>query len=117
MTGNTSPMVTRARLNRADMTGAEERLWSVLRARRIRYKFRRQRPIGRYVVDFACSAIKLAIEVDGPNHDTQEQKAFDAEREDYLRMAGWRVTRFANADIYQALGDVEARIWSVLEPE
>jgi|CXWL01.1.fsa_nt_gi very-short-patch-repair endonuclease len=91
-------------------------MWSLLRDRRLRYKFRRQHPIGKYVVDFACPAIHLVIEVDGPNHETREQRVFDARRTVYLEQSGWRVLRVPNDHVYQSLGDVEAAIWTILEP-
>ncbi len=91
-------------------------MWSLLRDRRLHYKFRRQHPIGKYVVDFACPAIHLVIEVDGPNHETGEQRAFDERRTLYLEQSGWRVLRVPNDHVYQSLGDVEAAIWTILEP-
>jgi very-short-patch-repair endonuclease len=103
--------VRRARESRKDQTSAEEKLWSLLRNRRlIKRKFRRQYPIGAWVADFACPAIKLALEVDGPSHDTPDQQAWDEMKTEYLRTSGWRVIRITNADLYQALGEVEARI-------
>jgi very-short-patch-repair endonuclease len=105
--------VRRARESRKDQANAEAKLWSLLRNRRlINRKFRRQYPIGSWVADFACPAIKLAIEVDGPSHDAEDQKGWDEMKTEYLRTSGWRVLRIANADIYQALGEVEARIVS-----
>jgi len=101
----------RARESRKNLTNAEGKLWSLLRNRKvIARKFRRQHPIGPWVADFACPAIKLVIEVDGPSHDTADQQAWDEMKTEYLRTSGWRVIRIKNADIYQALGEVEARI-------
>ncbi|MBL8544119.1 MAG: endonuclease domain-containing protein [Hyphomonadaceae bacterium] len=103
--------VRRAREGRKNQTGAEEKLWSLLRNRKvIARKFRRQHPIGPWVADFACPAIKLVIEVDGPSHDTLDQQAWDEMKTECLRTSGWRVIRITNADVYQALGEVEARI-------
>jgi len=103
----------RAREMRKEMTCAESKLWSLLRDRRlIKRKFRRQHPIGHWVVDFACPAIRLAIEVDGPSHDTPDQQAWDEMKEEYLRTSGWRVLRIKNSDVYQAFGEVEALIIS-----
>lgn len=98
---------------RKDMTSAEIKLWSLLRDRRlIKRKFRRQHPIGPWVTDFACPAIHLIIEVDGPSHDDPDQQAWDAMKEEYLRTNGWRILRIKNNDIYQAFGQVEALIVS-----
>jgi very-short-patch-repair endonuclease len=103
--------IRRAREMRKDMTSAESKLWSLLRNRRlIKRKFRRQHPIGPWVADFACPAINLAIEVDGPSHDDRDQKAWDAMKEEYLRANGWRLLRIQNAAIYQAFGEVEGQI-------
>jgi very-short-patch-repair endonuclease len=116
MSNKTPSVLQRARANRRNPTSAESRMWSLLRDRRLRYKFRRQHPIGRYVVDFACPAIHLVIEVDGPSHDTDEQRAFDETRTEYLERSGWRVLRVANYDVYQSLSEVESAICAILEP-
>lgn len=103
--------VRRAREMRKDPSNAEAKLWSLLRNRRlIKRKFRRQYPTGEWVVDFACPALRLAIEVDGPSHDDPNQQTWDELKEDYLRANGWRILRVKNADIYQAFGEVEAQI-------
>jgi very-short-patch-repair endonuclease len=99
------------------MPSSEARMWSMLRDRRLRYKFRRQHPIGDFVVDFACPAIRLVIEVDGTSHDHPEQKAFDATREEYLRERGWRVVRFKNHEVLQNTPAVEEAVWKLLEPD
>lgn len=90
----------RARMLRGDETSAERALWTLLRDRRLGgAKFRRQHPIGRYVVDFACVEAKLAVEVDGPSHSIDEQRSFDAQRTADLERHGWRVLRVRNADV------------------
>jgi very-short-patch-repair endonuclease len=116
MTNQSPSVVQRARANRRNPTSAESRMWSLLRDRRLRYKFRRQHPICKYVVDFACPAIHLVIEVDGASHDTDEQRAFDEVRTEYLQQSGWRVLRVPNDHVYQSIGEVEAAIWAILEP-
>jgi very-short-patch-repair endonuclease len=103
--------IRRARASRKEPTSAEAKLWSLLRDRRlIKRKFRRQHPIGPWVADFACPAIHLVIEVDGPSHDTPDQQAWDDMKTEYLRTSGWRVMRIKNADIYLAFGEIEAQI-------
>ncbi|MES1200181.1 MAG: DUF559 domain-containing protein [Pseudomonadota bacterium] len=95
--------LNRARANRRELTNAEAKLWSLLRARKHRgAKFRRQHAIGPYVVDFACVATRVVIEVDGSSHNTEEQKRFDAERTAFLERAGWRVLRVPNDEVYAA---------------
>ncbi len=107
--------VRHAQERRKDQTSAEEKLWLLLRNRRlIRRKFRREHRVGIYSVDFACPAVKLVVEVDGPSHEDSEQRDFDEQRTEYLQKSGWRVMRVSNHDIYQALGEVEARIIAAL---
>lgn len=80
---------------RKEMTPEELRLWYLLRGRRFfGYKFRRQMPIGTYIVDFACFKAKLIIELDGGQH--QDEEAYDQLRTAYLKTNGWEVVRFWN---------------------
>lgn len=86
-----------ARSLRRHMTDAEVRLWFHLRNRAfVRYKFRRQHPIGPYVVDFVCIEARLAVELDGGQHANM---ASDALRTAFLEAEGYRVLRFWNNDI------------------
>jgi len=86
-----------ARRLRRDSTDAERRLWAVLRDRRLAgYRFRRQHPVGDYIVDFACTKHGLIIEADGGQHADSEA---DERRTAFLRAEGWRVLRFWNNDI------------------
>lgn len=88
---------------RSSMTDAEAKLWNELRAHRLMgIGFRRQMPIGKYIVDFACPEHKLIIEVDGSQHASDEKK--DAIRTRFLEQRGWRVIRFWNDDI---LNDID----------
>lgn len=97
----------RARRLRRNQTPAEEALWYQLRARRLGgYKFRRQHPVGKYVVDFANCAAKLAIEIDGETHALEEPIDFDKRRTRYLNNLGWEVIRFWNADVFKELEGV-----------
>lgn len=80
---------------RKQMTPEELRLWYLLRGRRFfGYKFRRQMPIGAYIVDFACFKVKLIIELDGGQH--QDEEDYDQLRTAYLKTNGWEVVRFWN---------------------
>ena len=86
-----------AKMLRSSMTDAERRLWYRLRAHRFDgLKFKRQTPIGPYIVDFACLGRKLVIEVDGGQHADNRN---DVVRDDYLRTEGFRVLRFWNNDV------------------
>ena len=87
----------RARRLRKDMTDAERALWRLLRDRRMDgWRFRRQEPIDRYIVDFVCFEARLVIEVDGGQHF--ESKA-DQARDAHLRSQGFRVLRLWNTDV------------------
>ena len=69
----------RAREMRRDSTDAERRLWSYLRGRQLEnFKFRRQHPIGPFIVDFCCIEVKLVVELDGSQHEVDQQ--YDARR-------------------------------------
>ena len=86
-----------ARRLRRDATDAERRLWSALRDRRLAgYRFRRQHPIGDYIVDFACTKYWLIVAADGGQH---ADNADDDRRTETLQNEGWRVLRFWNNDI------------------
>jgi very-short-patch-repair endonuclease len=95
-------MIDRARSLRQTATPPEQLLWSVLRGRRLAgLKFRRQEPIGPYIVDFSCREIKLIVELDGKSHDDKEAR--DAEREHWLREQGYRLVRVTNWDVNEDL--------------
>ncbi|HDS3503999.1 endonuclease domain-containing protein [Enterobacter cloacae] len=80
---------------RKQMTPEEIRLWYLLRGRRFcGYKFRRQMPIGAYIVDFACIKTKLIVELDGGQH--QDKEEYDSHRTEFLNTNGWEVVRFWN---------------------
>jgi very-short-patch-repair endonuclease len=83
---------------RSNQTGAEHRLWYHLRGHRfLGLKFKRQKPIGPYIVDFVCMEHHLVIEVDGGQHD--ERHAYDDERDEWLSSQGFTVLRFWNNDV------------------
>ena len=82
---------------RKNMTDAERRLWHVLRGRQMHgYKFRRQYPVGRYILDFYCAELKLAIEVDGRQHGECWMAGYEDERLLALRERGIEVLRIPN---------------------
>lgn len=102
---------SQARALRKRMTEAEIRLWLRLRRRQLRgLKFRRQHPIGPYIVDFACLSIRLAIEVDGATHVTEARQAHDRKRTTWLEQSGWQVVRIQNIWIYDDLDNVMDQI-------
>ncbi|MBX3662129.1 MAG: endonuclease domain-containing protein [Burkholderiales bacterium] len=98
MKGNTQRGKTFARKLRKSETDAERKIWQQLHSRNLKgSKFRRQHPVGPYVVDFICINEKLIIELDGSQH--QKQQGYDAERTAYLEQAGYRVLRFWDNDV------------------
>ena len=106
--------VTNARDLRRRQTPAERRLWAVLRDGRLHgWKFRRQHPAGRFVLDFYCPAAALVVELDGPIHAYQTD--YDEARTAYLEECGARVLRFRNAEVMTELPGVLDRIRAALE--
>ena len=88
----------KARELRRNATDAEKLLWKRLRMGQVEsHKFRRQQPIGEYIVDFVCAERKLIVEVDGGQH--VEQAAYDESRSKWLQDQGYRVVRFWNHDV------------------
>ncbi|CAM3826250.1 endonuclease domain-containing protein [Litorimonas haliclonae] len=101
-----------ARRLRRDLTSAEHKLWLALKGRRHDgLKFRRQHPVPPYILDFAERKLKLAIEIDGATHWTDEEQARDLKRTNFLESKGWTVIRFLNGDVYEGLEDVLEMIW------
>ncbi len=100
-----------ARDLRKNLTDAERRLWQKLKRRQIATaKFRRQQPIGPYIVDFVCFEHRVIVEVDGGQH--AEQVAYDEQRSGWLEAQGYRVFRFWNNDV---LANTEAVAQSILD--
>ena len=92
-----------ARQLRSTQTETENLLWSHLRAHRLSgLKFRRQQPIGAYVVDFLCPDKKLIVELDGGQH--QERVAYDEVRDAWLKSEGYTVLRYWNNEV---MGNLE----------
>ncbi len=104
-----------ARRLRKDASDAESFLWALLRGRRLGgHKFRRQHPVGHYVLDFFCERSGLAIECDGGQHNTPTARRHDDQRTAFLAERGIRVIRFWS---HEVLGDSDAvleAIWAAL---
>ena len=87
---------------REQMTAAEVALWLMIKNKQLNgQRFLRQYSIGHYVVDFYCPKYKLAIELDGEGHFTDEGESYDAKRTEYLNSLGVRVLRFENFEVFQ----------------
>ncbi|CAD5358333.1 Endonuclease domain-containing protein [Enterobacter cancerogenus] len=96
---------------RRELTSEERHLWYLLRGRRFsRYKFRRQHPVGHYILDFACCEARLAVELDGGQHD--ESQNYDEQRSLWLTQKGWHVIRFWNNELWN---NEEAVLETILE--
>jgi very-short-patch-repair endonuclease len=92
--------VTFARKLRREQTQPERRFWALVRGcRDASQHWRRQAPIGPYVVDFVCKSRKLLVEIDGDTHCSEAGVAHDAQRMAYLVERGYRVLRFTNVDV------------------
>ena len=103
----------RARELRSNQTDVEAKLWRRLRDRQVfGVKFRRQHPIGSYIVDFCCPTLRLIVELDGGQH--AEQNAADQARTCFLESRGYRVLRFWNNQVMTQLDEVLEEISSVV---
>jgi len=103
-----------AREMRREPTAAENHLWQRLRKEQVLgFKFRRQYPIDRFIVDFYCTDAWLVIEVDGSIHDDQQEA--DQLRTEFLESLGLRVLRFTNGEVLQQTDGVIERIAEVLQ--
>ena len=110
--GTTREIETVARQMRRNMTNAELMLWETLRGKGVRgLRFRRQHPVGTFVLDFYCPAKKLAIEIDGPDHLLRVEQ--DQARDEHLRLYAYRVLRFTNEEVLTDLTRVVSRIAAV----
>jgi very-short-patch-repair endonuclease len=107
-----STLTLRARHLRKNSTEAERHLWFNLRAGRTGFKFKRQVPIGAYIVDFVCLEQRLIIELDGCQH--MDNKAYDINRSAWLGEQGFSVLRFWNHEVFQQTSSVLEVIMAAL---
>jgi adenine-specific DNA-methyltransferase len=102
---------------RRDQTDVERKLWYALRNRRFAgFKFRRQQPIGPYVVDLVCFDARLVIELDGSQHGLPENAATDKTRTRWLETQGFRVKRYWNHDMIESFDGVMEDIYRAIDP-
>ena len=107
--GTTPQIEQAARRLRRQLTPAEAHLWQAIRRRQLAgLKFRCQHPVGRFIADFYCPALKLIIEIDGEIH--QHQSNYDVARTEQLQAFGYRVLRFSNEEVLQNLPNVLTQI-------
>ena len=112
MTHMLRPEVATARRLRRDMSLPEVLLWQRLRGRNAEVKFRRQHPVGPYVVDFYCREASLIVEIDGEAHDRSDRPDRDEVRNKFLQENGYRVIRIAATEILRDVDAVAASIVS-----
>ncbi len=107
---------TNSRKLRSELTEAETHLWQHLKARQVcDKKFRRQHPVGNYILDFACIEARLAIEVDGGQHS--EMQSQDNLRTAWLETQGWKVLRFWNNEVLQNIEGVLEKVLKTLKTD
>ncbi|MEI6826907.1 MAG: endonuclease domain-containing protein [Desulfuromonadales bacterium] len=108
---NRPPLKSRRKELRNGSTPAEIKLWSMLQHSNLGgYKFRRQHSVGFYILDFYCPSVRLAVELDGDSHFTDDAIEYDRERTAYLNALNIKVVRFLNTDVYENLNGVCEKI-------
>ena len=106
-----------ARNLRKNSTIQERRLWNLLKNRQFHnLKFKRQQPIGDYIVDFICKEAKIIIEIDGGQHNEPVNIEYDKTRTEYLNTLGYKVIRFWNNEIYENIEGVVLRLKEEINP-
>ena len=109
--------ITLARNLRKNATIQERRLWNLLKNRQFHnLKFKRQQPIGDYIVDFISKEAKVIIEIDGGQHNEQENIEYDKTRTEFLNGLGYKVIRFWNNEIYENIDGVLLRLNKEINP-
>ena len=108
-------LLNNAKTLRSQQTDAEQQLWHQLRAHRFMgLKFKRQKPIGQYMVDFICIEYRLILEVDGGQHI--DRMEYDDERTAWLKSEGFMVLRFWNHEVLQKMEGVLERVRQAVAP-
>ena len=97
---------------RENSTKSESVLWERLKNKQLGYKFRRQHPLGIFILDFYCHEIKLCIEVDGEYHYQSDQIVYDQERTNLITASGLKLIRFDNSRV---LNNIEAVVSEIKE--
>ena len=104
---------TLAQKMRTKPTDAEAKLWKYIKSKQLLgYKFRRQQPIGPFIVDFVCMELGLVVELDGGQHNEKSKKEYDQERTAFLEKSGFKVKRFWNNDVLKHTEEVIETIYN-----
>ncbi len=112
--GYLSQLTEMSRRNRNRQTLAEQIIWNkLLKGKRLGYTFLRQKPINRFILDFYCSKLNLAIEIDGEIHEAR--KEYDKERDAFLKQIGIQTIRFTNETVINDFGIVKRILFSLVK--
>jgi very-short-patch-repair endonuclease len=102
---------TKARNLRKEQTEQEKIMWSILRNRKFYgLRFKRQVPLGSYIVDFCCNEKKIVIEIDGGQHNEPSNISYDKQRTEFLETEGYKVIRFWNNDVSNNLEGIYQKL-------
>ncbi len=112
---HTASSTAKAKTLRKNMTVAEKKFWSLVRANKLGVHFRRQVPFGSYIVDFLCMEAKLVVELDGAQHYEPEAKEYDKHRDEYLQSNEFTVMRFTNKEFLTNTDGVMQYIWEFVK--
>ena len=114
--GESRRQIALARKLRQSQTGAEKALWVRLKNKQLEgVKFRRQQPLGSYIVDFVSFERKIIVEVDGGQHNEREARERDEERVVWLKEKGYQVLRFWNNEVLMNMEGVLEKIEEALK--
>ena len=106
----------RSRQLRRFPTEAEACLWRRLRRRAFKgLKFRRQLPLGKYIVDFVCLEKRLIIELDGGQHNAEAQRPYDRLRDQWLRSQGFQILRYGNNEVFDEWEAIAEAVWKAAQ--
>jgi len=104
-----------ARKLRKSQTAQEQKFWNIVRAHRFHgLEFRRQYPMGKYIVDFICRDKKIIVEIDGGQHNINKNIYLDEERTEFLNSKGYKVVRFWNNDIDNNMEGVYQKLEKII---
>ena len=108
-------LLQRSRDFRHPLTPPEAKVWDAVRNRELGFKIRRRHAIGRFIVDFYCAEVRLAIEIDGDTHAARDQVVYDSARTTWLQERGYRVIRFEAGEVGRNLAGVLEAIQAACE--
>jgi very-short-patch-repair endonuclease len=112
---NKKEMQERRRQLRSNMTYCEKIVWMYLRKKQMDVRFLRQYSIDNYIIDFYCSRLKIAVEMDGDIHNLPDQKEHDILRQKYLEEFGIKFIRIKNEELFDNPNKAFAKIEDVIK--